>query len=109
MRRRRKKRVALPRVPQPQAQAPNERWAMDFVRDTLRGGRAVRAPTIIDTYTHDCAAIAVDVSLGSVRIVAVLEQLAGTRSFKAAPWVPGPARAASTCNSSGRATRLRMP
>ncbi|MHB2032552.1 MAG: DDE-type integrase/transposase/recombinase [Gemmatimonadaceae bacterium] len=79
VRRRRKKRVAVPRVPQPQAQAPNERWAMDFVRDTLRDGRAFRALTIIDTYTRECVAIEVDVSLGSARVVAVLEQLAGTR------------------------------
>lgn len=77
--RRRKKRVAVPRVPQPAAQAPNERWAMDFVRDTLRGGRAFRALTIVDTYTRECVAIEVDVSLGSARVVAVLERLAGTR------------------------------
>ena len=77
VRRRRKKRVAVPRVPQPQA--PNERWAMDFVRVTLRGGRAFRALTIIDNYTRECVAIEVDVSLGSARVVAVLEQLVGTR------------------------------
>lgn len=79
VRRRKKKHVAVARVPQPAACAPNDRWAMDFVCDTLRSGRAFRALTILDTYTRECVAIEVDVSLGSARVVMALEQLAGTR------------------------------
>ena len=41
MRRQRRKRVAVPRTPLPPTEAPNELWAMDFVRDTLC---AIRSP-----------------------------------------------------------------
>jgi putative transposase len=54
---------------------------MDFVRDTLAGGKAFRALTIVDTYTRESPAIEVDVSLGSDRVVALLERLAITRGL----------------------------
>ena len=41
-RRRRKRRAKVPRVPMPVPTRPNERWSMDFVRDTLGDGRAFR-------------------------------------------------------------------
>jgi putative transposase len=81
VRRRRKKRVSAPRVPLPRSSRPNERWAMDFVRDTLADGRAFRALTIVDTCTRESPAIEVDVSLGSDRVVAVLERLAISRGL----------------------------
>ena len=76
---RRRKRVAVPRVPAVAARAPNERWAMDFMCDILRGNRAFRALTIVDTCTRECVAIEIDVSLGGKRVVNVLERLAATR------------------------------
>jgi len=81
VRRRRKKRVAQARCPLPRSRRPNEQWAMDFVRDTLSDGRAFRALTIVDTCTRECPVIEVDVSLGSDRVVAVLERLAVTRAL----------------------------
>ena len=81
VRRRRRKRVAVPRVPAIAANAPNERWAMDFMRDTLRGNRAFRALTIVDTCTSECVAIEVDQSLGGERVAKVLERLAGIRGL----------------------------
>ena len=39
VRRRRRKRVSMARVPRPVVMAPNERWSMDFVHDTLGDGR----------------------------------------------------------------------
>ncbi len=81
VRRRRRKRVAVPRVPAIAANAPNERWAMDFMRDTLRGNRAFRALTIVDTCTRECVAIEVDQSLGGERVAKVLERLAGIRGL----------------------------
>lgn len=80
-RRRRRKCVAQARVPLPRASRPNEQWAMDFVRDTLSDGRAFRALTVVDTCTRESPAIEVDVSLGSERVVAVLERLAMTRGL----------------------------
>lgn len=81
VRRQRRKRVARPRVLLPSPQGPNERWAMDFMRDTLADGRAFRALTLVDHCTRECPVIEVDVSLGADRVVAVLERLAGTRGL----------------------------
>jgi putative transposase len=81
VRRRRKKRVSVPRVPLPTATRPNEQWAMDFVRDTLVDGKAFRALTIVDTCTRESPEIEVDVSLPGERVVAVLDELALTRGL----------------------------
>ena len=54
---------------------------MDFMRDILRGNRAFRALTIVDTCTRECVAIEIDVSLGGKRVVNVLERLAATRGL----------------------------
>lgn len=79
VRRRRRKRVAQPRVERPAPTAPNERWSMDFVRDTLSSGRAFRALTLVDDFTRECLHIEVDTSLPGLRVVRVLEQLAISR------------------------------
>ena len=78
-RRRRKRRTTVPRSPMPIPTRANERWSMDFVRDTLGDGRAFRALTIVDDCTRECPAIEVDVSLPGARVVDVLERLARTR------------------------------
>ncbi len=54
---------------------------MDFVRDTLSDGRAFRALTVVDDCTRECPVIEVGLSLGSDRVVAVLERLAVTRGL----------------------------
>jgi putative transposase len=61
--------------------APNEHWAMDFVRDTRADGRAFRALTLVDACTRECPVIEVDVSLGGARVVAVLERLRTSRGL----------------------------
>jgi putative transposase len=83
MRRQRRKRVAVPRTPLPPTAAPNELWAMDFVRDTLASGRVFRALTLVDTCTRECLTIEVDVSLSGERVVRVLEQLRVSRGLPA--------------------------
>jgi len=83
MRRQRRKRVAVPRTPLPPTAAPNELWAMDFVRDTLASGRVFRALTLVDTCTRECLRIEVDVSLSGERVVRVLDQLRVTRGLPA--------------------------
>jgi len=80
-RRRRKKRVSEPRVVPPAPTAPNERWSMDFVRDTLADGRAFRGFTVVDDFTRECPVIEVDAHLPSERVIAALERLAGTRGL----------------------------
>lgn len=79
VRRRRRKRVAMPRVPMPVPTRRNERWSMDFVSDALCDGRRFRALTIVDDFTRESPAIEVDTSLPGERVVRVLEQLAATR------------------------------
>jgi putative transposase len=81
VRRQRRKRPAVARVPAIAAAVPNEIWAMDFVRDTLRDGRAFRALTIVDTCTRESVAIVCDVSLGGHRVVRALQALAATRGL----------------------------
>src|SRR5690606_19498344 len=70
-RRRRKRRAVVPRAPVAVPTRPNERWSMDFVRDTLGDGRAFRCFTLVDDCTRECPAIEVDVSLPGERVVRV--------------------------------------
>lgn len=75
VKRRKRKRVALPRAPLPLPLGPNERWSMDFVTDTLADGRTIRTLNIVDDYTRECRAIEVDTSLPGLRVARVLERL----------------------------------
>jgi len=82
VRRRKRKRVlAGRRAPVPAATRPNERWSMDFMRDTLATGRPFRTLNIVDDYTRECPAIEVDHSLPGLRVIRVLERLALTRGL----------------------------
>jgi putative transposase len=74
-RRRRKHRAKVPRTPMPVPMRENERWSMDFVRDTLGDGRAFRSLTIVDDCTRESPAIEVDFSLPGARVVMVLDRL----------------------------------
>jgi len=53
----------------------NDTWAMDFMGDTLYGGRTYRVLNVLDEGNREALAIEVDVSLPSARVVAVLDQL----------------------------------
>ena len=79
--RRKRKRVAVPRIPLSSPIHTNERWSMDFVSDALGDGRKFRALTIVDDYTRECPAIEVDHSLSGDRVVRVLDRLARTRGL----------------------------
>lgn len=35
----------------------NERWAMDFMSDTLSDGRQLSVLTVVDMYTRECVAL----------------------------------------------------
>jgi len=82
--RKRRRRVAMARIPAPRPTMANERWSMDFVRDTLADGRVYRAFTLIDDCTRECPVIAVDFSLSGDRVVRELEQLALVRGLPTA-------------------------
>jgi putative transposase len=59
----------------------NQRWAMDFLCDTLAFGRTFRILTIVDEHTRECLATEADTSLPGLRVIRVLEQLALTRGL----------------------------
>lgn len=52
----------------------NEEWALDFVHDSLSDGRSFRTLNMIDAFTRECLAMETDTSLGSERVVRVLNQ-----------------------------------
>jgi putative transposase len=81
VRRRARKRVAVPRRPLPVPSAPNERWGMDFLSDALGDGRKFRSFTLLDVVTRECPAIEVDVSLPGARVVMVLDRVARERGY----------------------------
>jgi len=81
VRRRKRKRVAVPRTPLAAPMGRNERWSMDFVSDALGDGRKFRSLTLVDDFTRESPAIEVDVSLPGERVVRVLDRVAGARGY----------------------------
>lgn len=55
--RRRRRRATAPRQPRAIVARRNERWAMDFMSDTLAGGSSIRVFTLIDVYSRECIAL----------------------------------------------------
>jgi putative transposase len=52
MRVRRRKHIACHRGPAPIPAGPTERWSMDFVHDTVAGGRPFRILTVVDNWSR---------------------------------------------------------
>lgn len=71
----RRKRVAQARVPAPVPTRPDERWSMDFLRDTLADGRPYRIWTLVDDATREAPLVLVDRSLPATRVVEALDTL----------------------------------
>jgi putative transposase len=60
---------------------PNEVWAVDFMGDTLYGGRRFRTLNVLDEGVREGLAIEVDTSLPAARVVRVLEQVTAWRGL----------------------------
>ena len=71
----RRKRAAVTRVPAPVPTRPDERWSMDFMRDTLADGRPYRIWTLVDDATREAPLVMVDRSLPATRVVEALDFL----------------------------------
>jgi len=80
-RRRRKKHVAIARVPLPKPSGRTERWSMDFVSDALADGRPFRCFTLVDDFTRECPVIEVAHSLPAWRVIDALERVAAERGL----------------------------
>jgi len=81
--RRRKRRRKAPhaRITLPEVSRANERWAMDFIHDSLWNGRKLRALTIVDVFTKESLRIEVDTSLSGERVVRTLNQIVELRGL----------------------------
>jgi putative transposase len=71
----RKKRVSAPRLVQPAPTAPNQRWSMDFMSDSLHDGRRFRVFTLVDNMTRESPHIAVERSFSGQQIAEILDQV----------------------------------
>jgi putative transposase len=58
---------------------PNQEWALDFVSDAISNGRALRALTMVDSYTRECPAIEVDTGISSRQVTRTLERVIAER------------------------------
>lgn len=77
--RKRRRLCGAQRVPLPSACRLNQRWSMDFMSDSLVGGRRVRLLNVIDDFSRESLAIEPDTSIPGARVVRELERLAFER------------------------------
>ncbi len=76
LRARKRKRVASTLRVKPEGPvAINQMWSMDFMHDTLNGGRRFRTLNIVDCFSRESLAFEVDTSLSGHRVVRVLQRL----------------------------------
>lgn len=81
-RRGRRKQVSTARVPaftRPAHEGPNTQWTLDFITDAFVTGRQFRTLSVVDECTRECLVLHPDVSLPSVKVVAVLEAVVALR------------------------------
>ena len=79
VRKRRRKKLTRPRTPHTPPTRPNERWSMDFMRDTLASGRVFRLFNVVDDCTREALALAVDTSFPGARVAQLLDAIAAQR------------------------------
>lgn len=80
-RRPRRRRASHSRLKLPDVSRPNERWAMDFIQDSLWSGRRFRTLSNVDTYTRECMTVEADTSLPGFRVFRILERLADLKGL----------------------------
>lgn len=81
--RRRKHLRSVRRQPLTGAEAPNQRWSMDFMSDAFADGRRFRVFNVIDDFTRECLAIEVGTSLPGMVVTRVLDRVAARRGYPA--------------------------
>lgn len=75
----RKKRRAISRVAPDAASAPGERWAIDFVHDSLDGHRPFRVLSVVDVFSRKSEVLEPGSSFSGARVAALLDKAAGGR------------------------------
>jgi putative transposase len=76
-----RRRSVVVRQGKPQVRRPNERWAMDFMHDTLADGGKLRVLTVVDVFTRECLALEGRTSFRGEHVANVLSQLRSTRGL----------------------------
>ena len=71
----RRRRSCRYREARPEAGAPNEVWAMDFVSDALFNGNRFRILTVVDCHSREALAVVPRVSFPAFGVVEVLDRL----------------------------------
>ena len=80
-RKKRKKRGSVLRVVPDAPTAPNQRWSMDFVHDSLLDGRKFRVLTVVDVFTRECLALHAGSSLTGRKVSVVLDGIGAILSL----------------------------
>ena len=78
---RRKKLASLLRTDIPKPAYANHIWSMDFMRDNLSDGRAIKLLTVVDEWTRKCFRIEVDTSINGVRVAKILSEISQTQGL----------------------------
>ena len=79
-----RKRALGTRAPLTVAQAPNQRWSLDFLSDAMSDGRRFRILAVLDDFTRECLCLVADTSLPGLRVARELDQIIARRGR---PWV----------------------
>lgn len=74
-RRKGRKRAIGTRLPLPVPDKINQVWSLDFLSDALSDGRRFRILGIMDQCSRECLTLAVDTSIGGVRVARELDTL----------------------------------
>ena len=76
----RRRRSATRREQRPITTRPNQRWAMDFVHDTLSGGQTVRVLAVIDVHTRECIVLQSGRGFRGEQVAAILADAGAERA-----------------------------
>ncbi len=80
LRRKRKRRIRSEGREKPENPIrPNQQWSMDFMSDSIAGGRRFRTLNVIDEFTRECLALNVDLNIGGLAVTRTLEPLINRR------------------------------
>ena len=74
-----RKRALGTRAPMTLPQAPNQRWSLDFVSDTLTDSRKFRMLAVVDDFTRECIVLVADTSLSGARVTRELDTAIANR------------------------------
>ena len=75
-----RRRMAIQREEASKTTRPNERWAMDFIHDSLSNGGTVRVFAAVDVHTRECVALRAGRRFTGEDVAAILSNAGAERS-----------------------------